>query len=148
MNEFLEFAEMKQMDEMAVRMMNPLKLAFLGDAIYEAYIRTYLMTQHVMTPHEMSKMSRKFVKASAQAEAVHAIKPLLSESEWQMIKRGRNQNSASVPKNAVLADYRYATGFEALIGYLYLTNQKTRLYEVVHEVIKVLTKEEASKDES
>lgn len=144
MNEFLLSADMNQLTETEVRMMNPLKLAFLGDAIYEAYIRTYLLTQFVLTPNEMSRRSRMFVKASAQSYAVHHIREHLTEEEWTFVKRGRNQKSASVPKNANLTDYRYATGFEVLIGYLYLTNQKDRLFQVVHMVIEALTQKEAN----
>lgn len=142
MNKFLMSANMEQLTEVEVRMMNPLKLAFLGDAVYEAYIRTYLVTQFVLTPNEMSKKSRWFVKASAQSYAVHHIKDKLTEEEWNYVKRGRNQKSGSVPKNANLTDYRYATGFEVLIGFLYLTNQKDRLFKVVHLAIEALISEE------
>lgn len=141
MNEFLSNAEMNSLSDMDVRMMNPLKLAFLGDAIYEAYIRTYLISQFVLTPHEMSKKAKQYVNANAQATAVHRLKEAFSEDEWQMIKRGRNQKSNTVPKNALLSDYRYATGYEALIGYLYLTSQKERIYEIVHLTIKAIDSE-------
>ncbi len=147
MNEFLSSAEMNSLSDMDVRMMNPLKLAFLGDAIYEAYIRTYLISQFVLTPHEMSKKAKQYVNANAQATAVHSLKESFSEDEWQMIKRGRNQKSNTVPKNALLSDYRYATGYEALIGYLYLTSQKKRIYEIVHLTIKSIDSEKnSSKD--
>ncbi|MBE0450031.1 MAG: Mini-ribonuclease 3 [Clostridia bacterium] len=147
MNDFLENAELNSLSDMDVRMMNPLKLAFLGDAIYEAYIRTYLISQFVMTPHEMSKKAKQFVNANAQATAVHRLRESFSEDEWQMIKRGRNQKSSTVPKNALLSDYRYATGYEALIGYLYLTDRKERLYEIVHLTIKAIdSKENSIKD--
>ncbi len=144
MNDFLKNAEMNSLSDMDVRMMNPLKLAFLGDAIYEAYIRTYLISQFVLTPHEMSKKAKQYVNANAQATAVHRLKELFTEDEWQMIKRGRNQKSNTVPKNALLSDYRYATGYEALVGYLYLTNQKERLYEIVHLTIKAIDSVENS----
>lgn len=144
MNDFLKNAEMNSLSDLDVRMMNPLKLAFLGDAIYEAYIRTYLISQFVLTPHEMSKKAKQYVNANAQATAVHRLKDSFSEDEWQMIKRGRNQKSNTVPKNALLSDYRYATGYEALIGYLYLTGQKERIYEIVHLTIKAIDSVENS----
>ncbi len=144
MNDFLKNAEMNSLSDLDVRMMNPLKLAFLGDAIYEAYIRTYLISQFVLTPHEMSKKAKQYVNANAQATAVHRLKDSFSEEEWQMIKRGRNQKSNTVPKNAILSDYRYATGYEALIGYLYLTDQKERIYEIVHLTIKAIDSAENS----
>lgn len=144
MNDFLKNADMSSLSEMDVRMMNPLKLAFLGDAIYEAYIRTYLISQFVLTPHEMSNKAKRYVNANAQATAVHRLKDSFDEDEWQMIKRGRNQKSGTVPKNALLSDYKYATGYEALIGYLYLTDRRERLYEIVHLAIRAIDSVENS----
>lgn len=142
MKTFLETIELSDLKTIDIQMMNPLKLAFLGDAIYEAYIRTYIITKHVMTPHEMSKEAVKYVKASAQARAVMSMQEKLSEEEWGMVKRGRNQKTSSVPKNANLSDYRYATGFESLIGYLYLMGRKERLYEIVDQVIQFIDSQE------
>lgn len=141
---------MVHLSQTDIRMMNPLKLAYLGDAVYEAYIRTYIISKHVMTPNEMSKLAVKYVKAGAQASIVNALKDDLTEEEWTLIKRGRNQKSASVPKNASISDYRYATGFEALIGYLYLMDEKDRIYEIVGlaiDAIETIMQEEAQKKE-
>ncbi len=138
MNEFLETLELKELKQMDVQMLNPLKLAYLGDAVYEAYIRTYIISKFVMTPNEMSKMAVKYVKASAQAKIALKLQPELTEEEWTIIKRGRNQKSGSVPKNAVLSDYKYATGFEALIGYLYLVGEKERIYEIISKAISII----------
>lgn len=138
MNEFLEVGFVNPKSPLEVKMMNPLKLAFLGDAVYEAYVRTYIISKFEMSPHEMSKKAIGYVKASAQAYAVHQLKDYFSEEEWTLIKRGRNQKSGSVPKNAQLTDYRYATGYEALMGYLYLIGEKERIYEIVHQTIKVI----------
>ncbi|MGX8797143.1 Mini-ribonuclease 3 [Fusibacter sp. JL298sf-3] len=107
-------------------LLNPLKLAFLGDAVYEIYVRTYIMKHFVMTPHEMSKKAISYVKASEQAYAVKAMMAQLTEEEVRMVKRGRNQKSGSVPKNAQMSDYRYATGFEALLGYLFMSGDSKR----------------------
>lgn len=138
MNRFITEMGRTPLNEQGVRMLNPLKLAFLGDAIYEAYIRTYLVSEAVLTPHEMSKRAVRYVKASAQASLVIGIKEMLTEEEWTIVKRGRNQKSASVPKNALLSDYKYATGFEALIGYLHLTQNEDRIIEILKAGITYL----------
>ena len=135
MNDFLMHGQMQAPSDIDIRMMNPLKLAYLGDAIYEAYIRLYIVSNYTLSPHEMAKKAISYVKASAQSNLVKGIKPLLSEEEWTLVKRGRNQKSATVPKNALLSDYKYATGFEALIGYLYLVGDKARVYEIIHKGI-------------
>ena len=95
----------------------------------------YIVSNYTLSPHEMAKKAISYVKASAQSNLVKGIKPLLSEEEWTLVKRGRNQKSATVPKNALLSDYKYATGFEALIGYLYLVGDKARVYEIIHKGI-------------
>lgn len=138
MNEFLEALALKELKQMDVQMLNPLKLAYLGDAVYEAYIRTYIISKFTMTPNEMSKLAVKYVKASAQAKIALTLQSELTEEEWTIIKRGRNQKSGSVPKNAVLSDYKYATGFEALIGYLYLVGNKDRVYELISRAISII----------
>lgn len=150
MSDFFETANVDKLSPLDVRMMNPLKLAYLGDAIYEAYVRIYLISKYVSTPHEMSRMAVSYVKAKAQATIVNALKEELTEEEWTMVKRGRNQKTASVPKHAKVSDYRYATGFEALIGYLYLTEQKSRIYEIVSKGIEIMdrVKEESMKAEA
>lgn len=135
MNDFLVHGQMQTLSDSEVRMMNPLKLAYLGDAIYEAYIRLYIVSMFTLSPNEMAKKAITYVKASAQSTLIKGIKPLLSEDEWTIVKRGRNQKSATVPKNALLSDYKYATGFEALIGYLYLIGDKERVYEIIHKGI-------------
>lgn len=79
----------------------------------------------------MSKRAVGYVKASAQAKLIIGIKEMLTEEEWTIVKRGRNQKSSTVPKNALLSDYKYATGFEALIGYLHLTQKEDRIVEIL-----------------
>ena len=110
---------------------SPLTLAFVGDAVYELYVRTRLMKFGSLNVNKLHKLAIKYVKAGAQAQSMHAIIDILSEDEMAVYKRGRNTKSATVPKNADMADYRCATGFEALIGYLYLSEQENRLYEIM-----------------
>ncbi len=142
MNEFLRELTIEELKPMEVQMMNPLKLAYLGDAVYEAYIRTYIITKHTTTPNAMSKLAVKYVKASAQAQIAKVLQPELSEAEWTIIKRGRNQKSGSVPKNALLSDYKYATGFEALMGYLYLVGEKERIFKLIKRGIEIIENDE------
>lgn len=110
-----------------VRMYGPLTLAFVGDAVYSLLVRSYL-TKDVSKPAgTLHKESVKYVNASFQAQAVKKILPLLNEDEESVFKRGRNAHSAHSPKNQSSADYRYATGLEALCGYLYLCGESERL---------------------
>lgn len=138
MDKFITAMHLKALDEQTVRMMNPLKLAYVGDAIFESYIRTYLVNSTILTPHEMSKKAVLYVKASAQARLINGIREHLSEEEWTLVKRGRNQHTSSVPKNALLSDYRYATGFESLLGYLHLIGNEDRVIEIIKLGIEYL----------
>lgn len=138
MNEFCNQFGLERLSETDRRMLNPLKLAFLGDAVFEVYVRTYLLTHYVMTPHEMSKKAITYVKASAQAYVIKNLMPYLEEDEVTMVKRGRNQKSGSVPKNAALTDYRYATGFESLMGYLYLQGHFERTQWLSLRAIEII----------
>ncbi|MDK2868000.1 MAG: mini-ribonuclease [Clostridiales bacterium] len=142
MSDFLNKLNMVSMSKTDARMMNPLKLAFLGDAIYEAYIRYYIISKHVLTTSEMSKMAVKYVNAEAQAYIVTVLKDEFTEDEWNMLKRGRNQKTGSRPKHASVSDYRYATGFESLLGYLYVLDEKDRIYEIVGMAIDAIDRKE------
>lgn len=109
-----------------------LVLAYIGDAVYETFTRERVLSLHPDMPaHKLHKTNVGYVKASAQSNAMAAIEPMLEEAELAVYKRGRNAKSATVPKNADLADYRRATGFEALIGYLHLSEKKDRLEEIM-----------------
>lgn len=120
-----------QLQEQDVNGYSPLVLAYMGDCVYELLIRTKIVNGGNMQVNKMHKQSAKLVKASAQAELVHRIMELLTDTEKKIYKRGRNAKSATMAKNATMAEYRTATGFEALIGYLYLSGQKERLVELV-----------------
>lgn len=106
----------------------PLVLAYIGDAVYEVYVRSRTISEHsAMPPHKLHVQSIKYVKAHAQSNAVCAMEDILTEEEKQIYKRGRNSKSATVPKNADVSDYRRSTGLEALFGYLYLNGEHERL---------------------
>lgn len=109
-----------------------LVLAYIGDAIYEVFTRKKLLSEHPDMPaHKIHVLNVGYVKAKAQSNAMRAIEPILSEKELGIYKRGRNAKSATVPKNADLTDYRRATGFEALVGYLHLAGEEERLNELM-----------------
>ncbi len=109
----------------------PLTLAIIGDSVYDLYVRTRLSEGGSLPTNTIHKTAISYVKAGAQAKSVHAILDSLTEDELAIFKRGRNAHSATVPKNARISDYRAATGFEALLGYLYLKNVPDRLSEIL-----------------
>lgn len=119
-----------------VKMLSPLQLAYIGDAVYDLMVRTYLIGISNLSVNDLHKESVEYVKAKAQADIIHSIEDKLTEEEWNIVKRGRNAKSSSIPKNANLQDYKYATGFESLIGYLYLTEQNKRIMEIFDMIIK------------
>ena len=117
--------------EIDLRTFSPLTLAYIGDGIYEIVIRTILVHQGNAPVNKLHKKASNLVKASAQKEIFQKIKDELTEEEMRVFKRGRNANSFTSAKNATIGEYRIATGFEALMGYLYLDNQMDRLIELV-----------------
>lgn len=117
---------------------SPLALAFMGDSIYEAFIRTKLLLAANQSAAKLHRTAVSFVRAGAQALAMQALLPLLTEEEADIYKRGRNAHSHTVPKNADVTEYRAATGFEALMGYLYLTGQTDRLTHVMEQAYDVI----------
>lgn len=112
--------------------LSPLSLAFLGDSVYEMFIRTKILSMGNRSANELHKIAVGYVKAKAQAAAAHKISDTLTEDELSIYKRGRNTNIHTVPKNADMADYRHATALEALIGYLYLKGEEGRLLEILN----------------
>lgn len=125
--------EALQLEPIDVCSYSPLALAYMGDAVYEVLIRTRVMNRGSMQVNKMHKKSASMVKAEAQARMIQALQEELTEEETAVYKRGRNAHSASSAKNASIRDYRMATGFEALVGYLYLTGQYERLLKLVHD---------------
>lgn len=126
----LEFIERKKAED-DVNMLSPLVWAYIGDAIYETFIRVNLVNQSNAKPHKLHIESIKYVKAKAQADILKKIEDRLTEKEREIVRRGRNVQNHHVAKNANVADYAMSTAFEALIGYLYLTKQDNRLKEIL-----------------
>ncbi len=106
----------------------PLVLAYIGDSVYEVYVRNRLLLEHPDMPvYKLHKEAIKYVRAHAQSNSMMAVELILDADEEAVYKRGRNAKSPTVPKNADIGDYRRATGFEALVGYLHLMNKTERL---------------------
>ena len=110
---------------------SPLVLAYIGDAVYELIIRSILVSMGNRPVNKLNKDATSLVKASAQSEIIKLISDNLSEEEYTVFKRGRNSSPHTMAKNASMTDYKYATGFEALIGFLYLDNRCDRALELV-----------------
>lgn len=121
--------------EEEVNLLPPLTWAYVGDCVYELYIRTSLINKTNLKPHKLHIESIKYVKAAAQAEILKKIYDDLTQEEQEIVRRGRNAENHHLPKNANVQDYMYATAFEALIGYLYLTKKNDRLEEVFSKII-------------
>lgn len=109
----------------------PLTLAYLGDSIYEAFVRERMLDRGIVKVNDLHKASMKYVRATAQAQILTALAPILTEQEQDVVRRGRNAKSHAAPKSAEAADYSASTGFEALIGYLHLSGRADRLSEVL-----------------
>lgn len=120
-----------------VNQMSPLVWAYIGDSVYEQFIRNYLVTNTKYKPHKLHVETTKFVKASAQAEILQELEEKLTEEEKEIVRRTRNTQNHHVAKNASVQDYMYATAFEGLIGYLHLTKQEERLDEMLNMSLKI-----------
>ena len=113
---------------------SPLVLAYVGDAVYELYVRKHITKDNNIQVDKLHKMAVSVVKSSAQAKSYHLIENMLTEEETAVFKRGRNAKS-SVPKNSDMSEYKTATGLEALIGYIYLKGDINRLDEIMNLIL-------------
>ena len=125
--------------------LSPLTLAFTGDAVFSLFVREMLVCDANRPVGKLHKLSVNWVKAEAQSKGMRAILPLLTEKETEVFKRGRNAHTSHTPKNQSGCDYHYATGFEALVGYLYLKDETVRLNQLLNEVIKAIEVDESEK---
>ena len=130
----MEFIE-RNKDISDAKMLSPLVWAYVGDSVYELFIRTHLINNSNAKPHKLHIESIKYVKAKAQADIIKKITDKLTEDEKDVVRRGRNTENHHVAKNSNVADYSQSTAFEALIGYLYLTKQDERLEEILNMCI-------------
>lgn len=123
--------------EQDVRAYSPLTLAYMGDAIYDLIIRSVIVERANRSANDLHKKVIRYVKAETQAKMIQALQEELTEDEEAVYKRGRNAKSYTTAKNATMSDYRKATGFEALMGFLYLTGQTDRLLYLVKRGIEL-----------
>ena len=119
-----------------IRTVHPLSLAYIGDCIYDLYLRTNMISEYGhLNSKKLHEENIKYVNAKAQKEAFFKIKDILNESEIMYFKKGRNCKIKTSPKNYTINDYKIATGFESLIGYLYLTGKFERLDEIIYIIL-------------
>ena len=123
--------------EQDVRAYSPLTLAYIGDAIYDLIIRSVVVERANRSANDLHKKTVRYVKAETQSAMIMALLEELTDEEQAVYKRGRNAKSHTMAKNASMSDYRKATGFEALMGYLYLTGQTDRLLYLVKRGIEL-----------
>jgi len=115
------------------KQLNSLALAYMGDAVFEIYVRRHLLQNGKVRPNQLHREATHYVSAKAQSQIIHQFidSSFLTEEELAVVKRGRNAKSGTVPKNTDVQTYRYSTAFESLVGYLYLSDQRERLEEVI-----------------
>ena len=115
------------------KQLNSLALAYMGDAVFEIYVRRHLLQSGKVRPHYLHREGTKYVSAKAQCQVLFQLmeQQLLTDDEMAVVMRGRNAKSGTVPKNTDVQTYHYSTAFEALMGYLYLTGQVERMEELI-----------------
>lgn len=122
------------------KQLNSLALAYMGDAVYESYVRHHLLLNGQVRPNQLHREATKYVSAKAQSKIIHYLidNNELTDEEMAVMKRGRNAKSGSIPKNTDVQTYRYSTAFEALLGYLYLSEKMERLEQLVLAAFQIV----------
>ena len=128
----MQMKELFHLEDQDIRSYSPLTLAYIGDGVYELIIRTILVKKGNCPVNRLHKKASSLVKAAAQSAIIEKIDKELTQEEHDIYRRGRNAHSPTMAKHATMADYRRATGFEALMGYLYLKEDFSRILELVH----------------
>ena len=128
---FKNLGERLDIKELDVESYSPPALAYIGDAVYEVYVRTLILSGGNAPVRKLHTRSVGYVKAKAQSGILRKLMEELAPDELEVVRRGRNAKSGTIPKNVNLSEYKYATGFEALIGYLYLKKDYKRLLEIL-----------------
>lgn len=120
------------------RQLNGLALAYMGDAVYEVYVRKFLLESGRVKPNDLHRASTKFVSAKAQAAQLHRLfeEQFLTEEEETVAKRGRNAKSGHTPKNTDVLTYNHSTALEAVIGFLFLTGRLERMEEIIYNILE------------
>lgn len=133
------------LDDINITDYSPLTLAYIGDGIYEIVIRTVIVDEANRQANKIHKAASNLVKAGTQAKMIHYIMDDLTDEELTIYKRGRNAKAVTRAKNASMSEYRTATGFEALMGWLYLTGQSERMMKLIKKSVTVFTAEDNNK---
>ena len=133
------------LDDINITDYSPLTLAYIGDGIYEIVIRTVIVDEANRQVNKIHKAASNLVKAGTQAKMIHYIMDDLTDEELTIYKRGRNAKAVTRAKNASMSEYRTATGFEALMGWLYLTGQSERMMKLIKKSVTVFTVEDNNK---
>ncbi|GAW91133.1 Mini-ribonuclease 3 [Calderihabitans maritimus] len=120
--------------------LSPLTLAYVGDAVYELYVRCQLLAKGFVKVKDLHHKAINLVNAGTQADLLKFIEPQLTDEEKNMVRRGRNAKSGDYPKKATVIDYRYSTGLECLIGYLYLMGELERIEEILGSLEEIVDK--------
>ncbi|NLJ84531.1 MAG: ribonuclease III [Halanaerobiaceae bacterium] len=124
--------------EKEASLLSPGLLAYIGDSVFEVMVREYLLKKGFRKLQDIHQKTVAIVNASSQAKIIALLEDYLSAEEWNIVRRGRNAGTGNVPTNAGVMDYRWSTGFEALIGFLYLSNQRERLAEIWDNIISFI----------
>ena len=133
------------LDDINITDYSPLTLAYIGDGIHEIVIRTVIVDEANRQVNKIHKAASNLVKAGTQAKMIHYIMDDLTDEELTIYKRGRNAKAVTRAKNASMSEYRTATGFEALMGWLYLTGQSERMMKLIKKSVTVFTAEDNNK---
>jgi len=130
-----------------VQQLNSLALAYIGDAVYEMYVRHYLLTKGNVRPNQLHNIAKYYVSAKAQSSIIHELfnKNFFTEEEQAVIRRGRNAKSGTIPKNTDVQTYRYSTAIEALIGYHHLQQNIERLEQIIKAAFDIVEESLARK---
>lgn len=139
--------ENMELKEIHITDYSPLTLAYIGDGIYEIIVRTMIVDEANRQVNKIHRAASELVKAESQAAMIFSIMDMLTEEEQTIYKRGRNAKAVTRAKNASMSDYRTATGFEALMGWLYLTGQSDRMMELIKEGIKRFQKSKKEREQ-
>lgn len=131
------------------RQLNSLALAYMGDAVYDVYIRHHLLQSGKTKPHRLHKEAIRYVSAKAQAAILKKMveENFLTNEELAVMKRGRNAKSGTIPKNTDVQTYRYSTAFEAVLGWVFLAKDNERLDQLISEAIKKIEIEGVNRNE-
>ena len=127
---------LEKVESREAELKNPVVLAYLGDTVYDLFVRTALVKHSKMHVKDLNQCAARIVNAHAQAEAAEWLKEKFTAQDSEIYRRGRNARVGSVPKNMAVADYHKATGLEAVMGYLFLTGQQERLEQLMGAILE------------